>query len=154
MIDYEDIVEDSPFILCHFLTLLKTHDYYLNQYLKETDVSLGQYYMLLYMYNNDDFNQSDIAKVCLMDRSGVSRAFKDFERHGLIKREVDENNKRAYKITLTQKGIDTAEFLEQKEREWQEKVCEDLDMSIEDFDDLLKKLALKSLYFNREEFLS
>lgn len=153
MIDYEDIVEDSPFILCHFITLLKTHDYYMDQYLKETDVSLGQYYMLMYMYENNDFNQSDIAKVCLMNRSGVSRAFKEFEEHGLIKREVDENNKRAYKITLTQKGIDTAKFIEMKEIEWQEMVCGELEMGLDDFDSLLKRMALKSLYFNREKFL-
>lgn len=153
MIDYEDIVEDSPFILCHFITLLKTHDYYMDQYLKETDVSLGQYYMLMYMYENNDFNQSDIAKVCLMNRSGVSRAFKEFEEHGLIKREVDENNKRAYKITLTQKGIDTAKFIEMKEMEWQEMVCGELEMGLDDFDSLLKRMALKSLYFNREKFL-
>lgn len=153
MIDYEDIVEDSPFILCHFITLLKTHDYYMDQYLKETDVSLGQYYMLMYMYENNDFNQSDIAKVCLMNRSGVSRAFKEFEEHGLIKREVDENNKRAYKITLTQKGIDTAKFIEMKEMEWQEMVCGELEMGLDDFDSLLKRMALKSLYFNCEKFL-
>ncbi|MDO5848416.1 MAG: MarR family transcriptional regulator [Methanobrevibacter sp.] len=153
MIDYREIVEDSPFILCHFITLLKTHDYYLNQFLKQTDISLGQYYMLMYIYENGNFNQSDIAKVCLMNRSGVSRAFKEFEKNGLIKREVDENNKRAYKITLTQKGIDTAEFLQQKENEWQEMICEDLDMDIDELKDLLEKLALKSLFYNREKFL-
>lgn len=152
MIDYEKIVEDSSLILCHFITLLKTHDYYLTQHLKETDVTLGQYYMLMYIYENKDFNQSDIAKVCLMDRSGVSRAFKDFEESGLIERHIDGGNKRAYKITLTQKGIETAKFIEQKEKEWQEMICEDLDISVDDFEKLFKKLALKSLHYNRETF--
>lgn len=152
MIDYENIIEDSSFILCHFVTLLKTHDYYLNQHLKETDVSLGQYYMLMYIYENDDFNQSDIAKVCLMNRSGVSRAFKDFEDYGLIERHVDEDNKRAYKITLTDKGVETAKFIEQKEKEWQEMICEDLDISVDDLEKLFKNLALKSLHYNRETF--
>lgn len=152
MIDYENIVEDCSFILCHFITLLKTHDYYLTQHLKETDVSLGQYYMLMYMYTNDDFNQSDIAKVCLMNRSGVSRAFKDFEESGLIERHIDEDNKRAYKITLTEKGIETAKFIEQKEKEWQEMICEDLNISVDDLEKLFKNLALKSLHYNRETF--
>ena len=40
-----------------------------------------------------------------MDRSGVSRAFKEFEEKDLIIREVDEKNKRAYKMALTDKGI-------------------------------------------------
>lgn len=154
MIDYEDIVKDESYILCHLITLLKTHDYYLNQYIKLTDISLGQYYMLMYMYHHNDFNQSDIAKACLMNRSGVSRAFKEFEKHGLIKREIDENNKRAYKINLTKKGVDTAKFLEIKEKEWQEMLCKDLDIGVEEFERFLSSLALKSLYFNREKFLS
>lgn len=97
-------------------------------------------------------NQSDIAKICLMDRSGVSRAFKDFEEKGLITREIDENNKRAYKIKLTEKGIETAQFLEEKEREWDEMIREDLNISQEDLSDILSKISLKSLKFNRRQF--
>ena len=67
-----------------------------------------------------------------MDRSGVSRAFKDFEEKGLIVREVDEKNKRAYKITLTKKGIETSEFLIEKEKEWDDMICEELDITRED----------------------
>ena len=94
----------------------------------------------------------DIAKACLMDRSGVSRAFKDFEEKGLIIRKVDEENKRAYKITLTEKGIETAEFLIQKETEWDKMICEELDISREDLLKLLSKISLKSLEFNRQQF--
>ena len=96
-------------------------------------------------------NQSDIAKACLMDRSGVSRAFKDFEEKGLIEREIDETNKRAYKITLTKKGIETSEFIIQKEKEWDEMICEELDISHEDLLKLLSKVSMKSLLFNRNE---
>lgn len=97
-------------------------------------------------------NQSDIAKGCLMDRSGVSRAFKDFEEKGLIEREIDENNKRAYKIRLTPKGIETSEFLIQKEKEWDDMICEELDISREDLLELLSKISMKSLEFNRKRF--
>lgn len=94
-------------------------------------------------------NQSDIAKACLMDRSGVSRAFKDFEEKGLIIRETDENNKRAYKITLTKKGNETAEFLIQKENEWDKMISEELDISHDELLKLLSRISLKSLEFNR-----
>lgn len=46
--------------------------------------------MLMYLYENNYFIQSDIARVCLMNPSGVSRVFKEFKENGLIKREVDE----------------------------------------------------------------
>lgn len=153
MIEYEDIMRDSPHLICYLISLTKTHDFYINKHIKnETEILPSQYYMLMFLYNDMGTNQSDIAKICLMDRSGVSRAFKDFEEKGLITREIDENNKRAYKIKLTEKGIETAQFLEEKEREWDEMIREDLNISQEDLSDILSKISLKSLEFNRRQF--
>ena len=153
MIEYDDIIKGSPFFVNHLISLSKTHDFYINKHIKnETEILPSQYYMLLFLYYDMGHTQSDIAKACLMDRSGVSRAFKDFEEKGLIVREVDENNKRAYKITLTPKGIETAEFIIQKEKEWDEMICEALDISHEDLLKVLSKISLKSLEFNRNQF--
>ena len=153
MIEYDDIIKDSPFLVNHLITLSKTHDFYINKHIKAgTDILPSQYYMLLFLYYEMGTNQSDIAKACLMDRSGVSRAFKDFEEKGLITREIDESNKRAYKIKLTPKGIETSEFLIQKETEWDDMICEELDISREDLLDLLSKISMKSLEFNRKRF--
>ena len=153
MIDYDEIIRDSPFLANHLISLMKTHDFYINKHIKrETEILPSQYYMLLFLYYEMGTNQSDIAKACLMDRSGVSRAFKDFEQKGLIVRKVDEKNKRAYKITLTKKGIETSEFLIEKEKEWDNMICEELDISREDLLELLSKISLKSLNFNRNHF--
>ncbi|MBQ2226491.1 MAG: MarR family transcriptional regulator [Methanobrevibacter sp.] len=153
MIEYDDIIRDSPFLVNHLISMMKTHDFYINKHIKaNTDILPSQYYMLLFLYYEMGTNQSDIAKACLMDRSGVSRAFKDFEEKGLIVREVDEENKRAYKINLTEKGTETAEFLIQKEKEWDDMICEELDMSRDEALKLLSKISLKSLNFNREKF--
>ena len=153
MIEYDDIIKDSPFLVNHLISLMKTHDFYMNKHIKrETEILPSQYYMLLFLYYEMGTNQSDIAKACLMDRSGVSRAFKDFEEKGLIVREVDEKNKRAYKITLTKKGIETSEFLIEKEKEWDDMICEELDITREDLLKLLSNISLKSLEFNRNRF--
>lgn len=153
MIEYEDIMKNSPFLVNHLISLSKTHDFFINKHIKnETEILPSQYYMLLFLYYEMGTTQSDIAKACLMDRSGVSRAFKDFEEKGLITREIDETNKRAYKINLTKKGIETSEFLIEKEREWDEMICEELDISHEDLLKLLSRISLKSLEFNRTQF--
>ena len=153
MIEYDDIIKDSPFLVNHLITLIKTHDFYMNKHIKSgTEILPSQYYMLLFLYYEMGTNQSDIAKACLMDRSGVSRAFKDFEENGLIEREVDETNKRAYKITLTPKGIETSKFLIQKEKEWDDMICKELDISREDLLELLSQISMKSLEFNRKRF--
>ena len=153
MIEYDDIIRDSPFLINNLITLTKTHDFYINKHIKNgTDILPSQYYMLLFLYYEMGTTQSDIAKACLMDRSGVSRAFKDFEEKGLIEREIDETNKRAYKITLTEKGIETSEFLIQKEKEWDDMICEELNISRDELFELLPKISMKSLEFNRKHF--
>ena len=153
MIEYEDIMKDSPYLICYLISLTKTHDFYINKHIKNgTEILPSQYYMLMFLYHEMGTNQSDIAKACLMNRSGVSRAFKEFEEKGLITREIDENNKRAYKIKLTEKGIETAQFLENKEKEWDDMIYEEFNMSKEELFEILSKISLKSLEFNRNNF--
>ncbi|MBR2556773.1 MAG: MarR family transcriptional regulator [Methanobrevibacter sp.] len=151
MIRYDEIIENSPHLICHLISLTKTHDFYMNYHIKnETDILPSQYFMLMFLYYEMGTNQSDIAKACLMDRSGVSRAFKDFEEKGLLTREVDENNKRAYKINLTKKGKETAECLAKKEAEWDKLIFDELNVDHDELMELLSRLAMKSLIFNRE----
>ena len=152
MKNYEDIINNSPFILNHLISLKETHDYYLKQFLKETEITYSQYYMFMLLYYEPDVNQSDIAKACFMNRSGVSRAFSDFEKKGLIERKINPNNKREYITTLTDKGLKTARFLEEKELEWDAMICEELDLTHSELMDSLSKLSMKSLLFNRKTF--
>lgn len=153
MIDYEEIIEFSPFVLNHLITLKETHDYYLKKFIdNETEISYSQYYMFMLLYFEPGVNQSDIAKACFMNRSGVSRAFTDFENKGLIERKINPDNKREYITTLTEKGLKTAKFLEKKEIEWDEMICRQLDLSRDDLLEILSKLSMKSLNFNREKF--
>ena len=153
MMDYEDIIKFSPFVLNYLITLKETHDYYLKKFIdNETEISYSQYYMFMLLYFEPGVNQSDIAKVCFMNRSGVSRAFTDFEKKGLIERKINPDNKREYITTLTEKGLKTAKFLEKKEIEWDEMICRQLNLSRDDLLEILSKLSMKSLNFNREKF--
>ncbi|MEE0024681.1 MarR family winged helix-turn-helix transcriptional regulator [Methanobrevibacter sp.] len=153
MVDYEEIIKFSPFVLNHLITLKETHDYYLKKFIdNETEISYSQYYMFMLLYFEPGVNQSDIAKACFMNRSGVSRAFTDFEKKGLIERKINPDNKREYITTLTEKGLKTAKFLEKKEIQWDEMICRQLDLSRDDLLEILSKLSMKSLNFNREKF--
>lgn len=153
MMDYEDIIKFSPFVLNHLITLKETHDYYLKKFIdNETEISYSQYYMFMLLYFEPGVNQSDIAKACFMNRSGVSRAFSDFEKKGLIERKTNPDNKREYVTTLTEKGLKTAKFLEEKEIEWDEMICRQLNISREDLLEILSRLSMNSLNFNREKF--
>lgn len=153
MKNYEDIINNSPFILNHLISLKETHDYYIRKFINnETEITHSQYYMFMLLYYEPDVNQSDIAKACFMNRSGVSRAFSEFEKKGLIERKINPNNKREYITTLTDKGLKTAKFLEEKELEWDAMICEELELTHSELMDSLSKLSMKSLLFNRKNF--
>ena len=45
MIEYDDIIKDSPFLVNHLITLGKTHDFYMNKHIRSgTDILPSQYY--------------------------------------------------------------------------------------------------------------
>ena len=44
MIEYDDIINNSPFLINHLISLKKTHDFYINRHIKnETDIQPSQY---------------------------------------------------------------------------------------------------------------
>jgi DNA-binding MarR family transcriptional regulator len=146
----DDVIKLSPHIICHIISLHSFHDIFINHYLKELEINKNQYYMLMHIFYNESSTQSDIAKACLMDRSGVSRAFSELEEKGILTRAYTEENKRAYKIDITEKGKKLAKFLHDREVEWEDEIAGEIQMSREELLVTLEKLALKSLKFDRE----
>ena len=151
MLTTDEIIEMSPHMICHLISLHSFHDIFINYYIKQTEIKKNQYYMLMYLYYYRENTQSDIAQACLMDRSGVSRAFGELEEKGILTRKYSEDNKRSYKIDLTEKGRDIAKFLKEKELEWEDMICSELGLSREESLKIMKKLAVKSLEFDREK---
>ena len=91
----DDLIKISPHMICHIISLHSFHDIFINHYLKDFGINKNQYYMLMHVFYNESSTQSDIATACLMDRSGVSRAFGELEEKGILTREYTEENKRA-----------------------------------------------------------
>lgn len=146
----EDVISSTDLLIVDIIAIHKTHDIFMNRFIKKSDIKPSQYYMLNYLYGNEELNQSDIAACCFMDRCGVSRAFKEFEEKGLIIREVVEDNKREYNISLTEKGIKLAEFFKNKEKEWENEVCKDLNINLDKLKSTLNDLSYNSIDFNKK----
>lgn len=105
----------------------------------------------MHIFYNDSSTQSDIATVCFMDRSGVSRAFGELEEKGILTRTYTEENKRAYKIDLTEKGRVWGKFFRDKEAEWENEIANEIEMSRGELLVTLERLALKALEFDRQK---
>ena len=147
----DDLIKISPHMICHIISLHSFHDIFINHYLKDFGINKNQYYMLMHVFYNESSTQSDIATACFMDRSGVSRAFGELEEKGILTRTYTEENKRAYKIDLTEKGRVWGKFFRDKEAEWENEIANEIEMSRGELLVTLERLALKALEFDRQK---
>ncbi|MEW8955915.1 MarR family winged helix-turn-helix transcriptional regulator [Clostridium sp.] len=70
------------------------------------NIGSGQYIFLIHLYFNDGVNQECISSNLNIDKGTTARALKRLEELQYIERVVDENDKRAYRVFLTQKAKD------------------------------------------------
>ena len=78
------------------------------------------------------------------------KLYRQLEEKGILTREYTEENKRAYKIDITEKGKELGKFLHDKELEWEEEIAHELEMSRGELLTTLERLALKALEFDRQ----
>jgi DNA-binding MarR family transcriptional regulator len=74
----------------------------------------------------------------IIDKGTTAKALKKLEEEGLVKRSVDENDKRAYRVYLTAEGKDIIKDIRNVLLEWN-------DILTSDFTEEEKKMALDLL---------
>ena len=67
-------------------------------------LSPGQPKVLRYIQNHKDCKLKDIAKECDVECATVSKMLDNLEEKGMIIRNINPQNKRAYQVNLTDKG--------------------------------------------------
>lgn len=90
-------------------------------------ITVEQYHVLDAVYHNRDICQRDIAKLILKDRSNTGRILNILEEKGLIERKADfKENKLVKKVYITQKGIETVDYIFPIIREYYLTAMEDI----------------------------
>lgn len=87
-----------------FLNVAKVGESVLSEMLKDLDITTNQWPVLHQIYEHTGSTQKQLAEYCMKDPSAVLRSLDHLEKKGLIERKNDENDRRAFKILLTQKG--------------------------------------------------
>jgi len=72
--------------------------------LKQLGIGPGQFPVLITLYHGDGLNQGEIARTIRVDKATVTRDVKKLEEQGYVRRERDADDKRAYRVFLTQKA--------------------------------------------------
>lgn len=85
------------------IIMRNTHKH-INHELADLKIGRGQHQYLLTLYRNNGISQEELSKKLGVDKGTTARAVKKLVDNGYIIREVDENDKRAFKLLVTNKA--------------------------------------------------
>jgi DNA-binding MarR family transcriptional regulator len=72
--------------------------------LRPFDVGIGQWAVLLHLWGNDGMTQAQLARRVAIEQPTMVRTIDRMERDGLVSRTPDPSDRRASRITLTERG--------------------------------------------------
>ena len=114
---FDDNIPTAPFISI----IYREHAKYINENVKEEDLSFGLHPLLISIYRNEGISQEELAKSFHLNESTIARNLKKLEEKGFINRVQDKRTKR---IEITQKGRKTAQKVMDYDEKWDEKIKE------------------------------
>ena len=132
---FDDDIPTSPLISI----LYREHAKYLNEKVKDENLSYGLQPILVKIYREENIIQEDLAKAFNLNESTITRNLKKLEEKGFIERIP---NKRTKIIRVTQKGAKTAQKVMDYDEKWDEKLKSNLsDEEYTIFKDTLQKIC-------------
>lgn len=87
-----------------FMQMMRLHRTVLESCLKETGVYRSQHQILMYIADNSNVSQKEIAELHHVSTATIAVSLKKLEQGGYISRMVDHDDNRCNKICITEKG--------------------------------------------------
>ena len=131
---------DSAIPTVPFISIIyREHAKYLNEKVKDEDLSFGLFPLLIKIYKNEGIIQEQLAQSFHLNESTITRNLKKLEEKGFIKR-IPE--KRTKKIEVTDKGAKTAQKVMDYDEEWDSKIKEIIGRDeYDNFKNTLRKIS-------------
>ena len=125
---------------------------YVNRNLEEFGINTTQLHLLFEIAHHTNINQEMIATRCNVNKGAVARSIRKLEDNGLVKREIDENNRRQNRLSLTKDGEDILLKASEVLRDWENSVIlDDGYIKKELLQKVLKEIAVKTIELNEGE---
>ena len=130
----------------------KGYTIYINHNLSDFEINSTQLQLLFEISNQSNINQEKISQICNINKGAVARSMKKLEDSGLVKRQIDENNRRQNMVSLTKKGEETLAEAVKISKSWEDKVIlDDGYVKREVLQKVLKEIAIKTFELNQKE---
>lgn len=89
-----------------WISILNRHSHaYITKHLKEYNIGSGQYVFIVTLYKNNGISQDKLSELLNIDKGTTAKAIKKLEEEGYVRREVDPDDRRAYKLYATEKAL-------------------------------------------------
>lgn len=126
--------------------IYREHMIYLNREIKDMKVTAGQVPFIIQLLKKEDISQEDLATELHIDRGTVAKALRKLEIEGIVKRTVNDDNRRKYKISLTNSGEKIAKKIKEIDSCWENFVYNKISNDEKEiFIKNLKTIAIKSM---------
>ena len=132
---FDETIPTAPFISL----IYRQHAKFLNEKVKDENLSFGLYPLLITIYKKKGIIQEDLAEKYHLNESTIARNIKKLEDKGFIERIPDKRKKI---IKITKKGKYTAEKVMDYDEEWDLEIKKNLtNEEYQTFIRLLKKIC-------------
>ncbi len=101
------MMQQTKFELYKSLKSIFLHiDNHEKAFLGRFGLNVPRFYVLMHVENNPGINYIDLSDLLLCTKSNTTRVVRGMQKDGMINREVDQNDRRSYRLTLTKTGHD------------------------------------------------
>ena len=100
---------------------------YFEREFADTGITKGQVVFISYIGYHPDCSPSELAENTKADSGYTARSIKKLVDAGIAEKERQEADKRAYMLRLTELGMMRFRECEEMQRQWEDKVTEDLE---------------------------
>ncbi|WP_405292788.1 MarR family winged helix-turn-helix transcriptional regulator [Methanobrevibacter sp.] len=132
---FDEKIPTAPFISI----LYREHAKYINDNVKDEDLSFGLHPLLITIYKNPGIIQEQLAQTFHLNESTITRNLRKLEEKGFIRRIPDKRTKR---IEITDKGAEAARKVMDYDERWDLKIKSNLsEEEYENFKNTLGKIC-------------
>lgn len=122
---------------------------FFNDEFKKLSIGKGQYMILICLFHHDGITQDDVAHKLRIDKANVARGVKKLEESGYVIRQIDPDDKRAYRLHPTEKAIKVKPYIYESLIKWMNVITNGIsDDEIEQFIKTITKLTINACEYS------
>lgn len=129
---------------------------YINNALKDLNVTSAEYSFILYLYGHDGSTQEEMSEFLFIDKSAATRAISSLENKGFLYRKRHEEDKRYNRVYLSEHALQLEDEIRKRVRSWSDLISDGLDENTVDtvlnaLEEMLKNVERKNIIKEMEK---